>query len=381
MNDINRLGGGAFARTGYETADETGYAPGDATLQKARQNPVQVLEEMDPSTPPTITPGAGGTGSGHSLVTNANGAPQIEGVAIGFSAEDMAAALAALQSKTMDAQIATAKEGIKTNKKKLEDQNQRALDKIQDWIKKCQKESAKAKGSRILGWFKRAFTALAAVFAVAAAGIATVASGGAATPVLALALLALTASIVDIVSAVQKERGGKGLDHVLKFLDPGSLIGQGFGKLAKAFGADEKQEAIVAAVFGAVATIAIAIACVAITGGADVTNATQKLILSGARIGQAITGIADGATQITKGSVDFAAAFDRKAADMALADKKSIDAIIAQLQKHMEDEREDLKKVLTALMDNANIVSQIINAAGQTRSQLSANLSAGKALA
>src|SRR5690606_23539331 len=115
-----------------------------------------------------------------------NGAPAIDGVNLNFSAEDLAAMLVALQSKTQEAQLKTAKEGITTNAKKMEDQNQQALTKIKDAAKKMEEASAKQKAGGILGWFKKIFTAVAAAFAVVAAAIATVATGGAAAPLLAL---------------------------------------------------------------------------------------------------------------------------------------------------------------------------------------------------
>lgn len=380
MNDINRVGGGSsFANfvPGNASADAA------ANLQQSKLDPAQVLQEISnlaATLQASQATGSNGVGSGGNSITNANGAPQIDGVSLNFSAEDMAAALVALQSKTQEAQANTAKQGIETSKKKLEDQNQRAMDKIKDWIKKCEEQSAKEKAGGILGWFKRIFTAIAAAFAVVAAAIATAATGGAAAPVLALAVLALASSVVDIASGIDKARGGKGFDHVLQYMDPGSLIGKGFGELAKACGASDEQAAIVSATFAAVATIAIAVACVVITGGASVSDATQKFILAGARVGQAVAGIADGATQIAKGGVDIAVAADQKSADLIQADKKGIDAAIAKLQKQMEEGREDLKKVLDEMMEGMNIVSQMINAAGQSRAQLSANLASSKSL-
>ena len=44
----------------------------------------------------------------------------------------------------------------------------------------------------------------------------------------------------------------------------------------------------------------------------------------------------------------------------------------------MEDDREDVKKVLNEMMEGMNIVSQMIASAGQSRAQLTANLSSGK---
>jgi len=383
MNDISRIGGGA-SFTPPSALPEGLEKEIAAQLEQAKADPAQTIKnlaDMAQLLKLTQTTGTGGTGSGGNTITNGNGAPAIDGVTMNFSAEDMAAVLVALQGKTQDAQLATAKEGIKTNQKKLEDQNQRAMDKIKEWAKKCEEASAKEKAGGVLGWFKKIFTAVAAAFAVVAAAVATAATGGAAAPLLALAVLGLASSVVDIASAIDKEMGGKGFDHVTQWMDPASLIGKGFGELAKAMGADEQQVAIVSATFAVVATIAIMAASVVLTGGASAASELSnlsKMLLTAARVGQAVAGVASGATQAAKGGVDIAVAVDQNKADLLQADKKKIDAIIAKLQKQMEDDREDVKKVLNEMMEGMNIVSQMIASAGQSRAQLTANLSSGK---
>ncbi|MBB6562912.1 hypothetical protein HNP48_005629 [Acidovorax soli] len=343
-------------------------------LQQANLDTTQALKELTKLASVLQTSQPGSTSGGNSI-TNANGAPQIDGVTMNFSAEDMAAALLVLQGKTQEAQLSTAKEGITTNKKKMEEKNKQAMDKINDWIKKCEDAASKQKAGGILGWFQKIFTAVAAVFAVVAAAVATAATGGAAAPLLALAVLGLATSIVSIASEIDKANGGKGFDDVAGWMDPASLIGKGFGELAKAFGADEQQAAIVSATFAVVATIAIMAASIALTGGASAMSDMQKLVLTAARIGQAVAGIAGGVTQAAKGGVDIAVAYDEKQASLIQADKKGIDAVLAKMQKQMEEDREEIKKVMDQMMEGMNIVSQMINSAGESRAQISANLS------
>jgi hypothetical protein len=389
MNDISRVSGGntpypiAPAADGGTGAGAGAGADVTAHLTLSRLDPTQTVAQLTDLTAllkANLPTGSSITGGGNSI-TNGNGAPSIDGVTMNFSAEDMAAMLVALQGKTQDAQLATAKEGIKTNQKKLEDQNQRAMEKIKEWAQKCEEASAKEKTSGILGWFKKIFTVVAAAFAVVAAGIATAATGGAAAPLLALAVLGLASSIVDIASAIDKEMGGEGFDHVLQWMDPATLIGKGFGELAKAMGADEDQVAIVTATFAVVGTIALMAASVWLTGGASITkdlSSLSKTILTASRIGQAVAGVGTGATQAAKGGVDIAVAKDQNQADLLQVDKKNIDAVIAKLQKQMEDDREDVKKVLNEMMEGMNIVSQMINSASQSRAQLTANLNSNK---
>ena len=375
MNDITRVAGGPAAFTPFQPSDLSAEVA--SRMQQARLDPTQSLKELADlaGTIKTLNP-QGSTG-GNSIV-NGNGAPQLDGVTVNFSAEDMAATLLVLQGKTQEAQLSTAKEGINTNKKKLEDQNQRATDKINDWIKKCEEASAKEKAGGVLNWFKKIAGAIAAAFAVVAAVVATVATGGAAAPLLALAVLALASSAVDIASEVDKANGGKGFDHVTQWMDPGSIIGKGMGELAKAFGANDEQAAIVSATFAVVATIAIMAASIALTGGASAVSDVQKMILTAARVGQAVAGVVAGATTAAKGGVDIAVAHDQRDATLIQADKKKIDAILAKLQKQMDEDRDEIKKVLDQMMEGMNIVSKMINSAGESRAQISSNLS-GKA--
>ncbi len=72
--------------------------------------------------------------------------------------------------------------------------------------------------------------------------------------------------------------------------------------------------------------------------------------------------------------MNVAIAHDKRDAEVIQADKKKIDAIIAKLQQQMEENREELKKVMDEMMEGMNIVTQMINAAGQSRAQISSNL-------
>ncbi|WP_298208972.1 type III secretion system translocon subunit SctE [Acidovorax sp.] len=374
MNDLNRVSGGPalpLSQPGNLSADVADR------LQQARLDPAQTLQEIATLAGTLKTLNAPAS-SGGNTITNANGAPQLDGVTVNFSAEDMAAMLLVLQSKTQEAQLSTAKEGLNTNKKKLEDQNQRSMDKINDWIKKCEDQSAKEKANSILNWFQKIFTAIAAAFAVVAAAVATVSTGGLAAPLLALAVLSLASSVVSIASEVDKANGGEGFDHVSEWMDPGTLIGKGVGELAKAVGADDQTAAILSAVYAVAATIAIMAVSVMLTGGASASSQIgqmQKTILTAARVGQAVAGVVGGATQVAKGGVDIAIAHDQRDATLIQADKKKIDAIIAKLQKQMEEDREEIKKVLDEMMEGMNIVSKMINSAGESRAQISSNLS------
>lgn len=155
------------------------------------------------------------------------------------------------------------------------------------------------------------------------------------------------------------------------------MVGKGVGELAKLFGADEQQAAIVSAVFAVATTIAITAASVVLSGGATAASEIgkiAKLALDIGRAGQAIAGVATGLTQAAQGGVGIATAVNVRDASLAQADKKKIDALITMLQQQMEENREEIKKVMDEMMEGMNIVSQMINSAGQSRAQITSNL-------
>lgn len=374
MNDFSRVSNSGSQA--YSGLTQTGAM--DALISKGLTNTIANFQQP----PPTLT--HGNSSSNDSLITNANGAPQLGAITLNFSPEDLAAALSVLQGKTQDAQMATAKEGLNTNSKKIEDQKQRNLDKIKEWTDKCKSADAKAKAGGILGWFKKIFTVVAAVFAVAAATIVTGVSAGAGAALLALAVLGLASAVTGLASDIAKATGHKGFDHVLQWMDPAALFGKGMSELAKAFGANETQAAIVATTFAIAGTIAILIASVALSGGSNVSSsieklsqATQKMVglaLNVSRVGQSVAGVAGGVTDVAQGSVNIVVAQDRRDASNIQADKKNIDAVIAKLQQQMEGDREDIKKVMDEIMEGMNIVSQMITSAHENRSQISARM-------
>ena len=372
MNDIARVASSpSFSPQGFENIN----ADLAAQLQQQIQtDPKKVLQEIT-DLAGTLQTGMGQ--SGGNRITNANGAPQIDGVSLNFSPEDMAAALLVLQGKTQEAQLQTAKEGIKTNAQKQEAQNAKAMEKIKEWIKNSEDAAAKQKVNGVLGWFKKIFAVVASVFAVAAAAVATYATGGAAAPILALAMLSLASSTVSLASEISKACGGPDFDFVAEWMDPATMVGKGVGELAKLFGADEQQAAIVSAVFAVATTIAITAASVVLSGGATAASEIgkiAKLALDIGRAGQAIAGVATGLTQAAQGGVGIATAVNVRDASLAQADKKKIDALITMLQQQMEENREEIKKVMDEMMEGMNIVSQMINSAGQSRAQITSNL-------
>jgi len=379
MNDVSRASAGSVLPFGV--VGQNG-AVADTAAPKVGATP-RIIES-----PPPQSLDASKVRNNASLVSNPNGAPVIGGVTVSFSPEDLAATLLTLQGKTQDSEIATAREGLNTSGKKLEDQKQRSLDKIKEWTEKCKSAEAKAKVGGILGWFKKIAMVVAAAFSVAVAAIATVATGGAAAPLLALAVMGLASAVTGLASDIAKATGHKGFDHVLQWMDPGSLVGKGMAELAKKLGADESQAAIVSTVFSVATTVGIVIASVVLSGGSNIGSVVDKFAktlsstmktlvnttMALSKVAQPVAGVVGGLTDVAQGGINISVAHDRRGASDAQADKKGIDAIIARLQHQLEEGREDVKKVLEAIMEGMTLVSQMINASNQNRTQINANL-------
>lgn len=350
---------------------------------------------------------------GPSGVSNSNGAPSIGNVTINFSPEDMAAALLVLQGKTQDAQLRTAREGLESSRLKMQDQNEKALAKINDWIKSCESAGAKDKAGGVMGWVSKIAGFVGALMATVVAGVATVASGGAAAPLLALSIMGLVGATMGLASHISQECGGPplelsslmtkvatavltaagvpedkvdaaartlagalGLVSGAALIDP-ALLGELAGGITQLGAGDAMTNAIMTGVFTAVATIALSIVMVVATGGAaagDAVNGIAKTVGTAAKIGQAVAGITAGATAVARGGVQIAKAHDERDAALAQADKKLIDGVIAKLQQRMEEDREQMKKVIDEIMQGVNLVSQMINSAGDSRTQIAAHL-------
>lgn len=358
-------------------------------------------------------------------ITNAAGAPTIDGVSINFSPEDLAAALQILQGKTQDAQMRTAKEGLQVSELQQRQMHDKAMAKIDDWIKKSEAAASKQKALGILGWVAKI---AAFVGALVGAVAATVATGGAASPLLAVAIIGLVGATISLASGISQEKGGPALEisalvpklcslilakmgvpedkleaaskllagAMLMLVCPGTalvdpaIVGNMFGGIA-GLSTDNKETAMWVTMAFTIATgVAGAIVCGKLaTVGGDIAQASGKLaqkiteMLSQSMISTLRTGTTyaeiglqgfQACTTISQAGVGMGLAIDQFDAEKAQVDKKRIDAMVVKLQASMEEDREQLKKVIEEIQQSISVVSQMINAAGESRSQIVANL-------
>lgn len=394
---------GSYPTTGPGDADDVGRKPAaHAKLVESLAPSTTHLGELRnlASAPPA--PG----------VSNSNGAPEIDGVKLDMSPEDMAAALLLLQNKTQQAQLRTATEGIQINKTKLDQKNQEALAKIQEVNKSVQGSQGKEKASGIVGWIGKVFAMIGAVFGVVLAAMANAASGGAAAPLLALAICGVVGATVSLASQISQAAGGPALDlsvvvpklftiileaagvpkekaeSVAKVMsgalavalplalatDP-ELLSGALGGIAELAGGSADQISIVTSVF----TVLTALAAMAAMMGTGVASGRMMselpaVMKSASQITQAGLGVLNGAVGVTHGGLGLVLAADRRTVDDLQADKKAIDAQITRLMAKMSDDQEDVKKALTMIMDSYTAVSQMIQAAGENHAHIASNL-------
>lgn len=366
----------------------------------------------------------------NSLLYTSAGAPQIDGVTVNFSAEDMAAVLTALQSKTQDAQIRTAKEGLEVSKKQRQDQHEKVMNKLNEWIKKCESAEGKSKISKVFGWVSKIASFVASAIATVALVAATGITAGAASPLLALAVMGLVGSTMSLASSISQEFGGPALElsalstlackSVLTALgvpeklaesiakvsssalllaagaatgvgiatlamDP-QLLGNLAGGIAELGGADAMTAMIIGSSFAMAAGVGTALFSMRASGITSVTTDIGKKIMecvqqalksipqSYSKMAQASATVISGAATATSGGLGIAAAKDQYQADSAQADRKKFSALIVQLQAQMQEEQEQIQKLVQELQDSFTVVSQMIAAAGESRVQIASNL-------
>lgn len=348
------------------------------------------------------------SGGGSSTISNANGAPRLDGVQINFSAEDLAATLLVLQGKTQEAQLRTAKEGLQISRDKMKIQHEKAIKKLDECIKKCASAASKSKLGKIFGWVAKVASFVAAAVSLAAL---TAITGGAAAPLMVLAIAAMVGSAISMASSISQELGGPPLElsslttmackaflgavgvpadklesaaklmggALALGLAPGSLlvdnqllsnVATGIAELG---GANQTTCAILSISIGLTVGLATAVVGFVAGGGAGVQKTTDvlKTIADATKAASAIT---EGAFTAASGAMQIGSSFDQHRADMAQVDRQKFSALLVKLQAQMQEDQEQIKKVVQEMQDGYSAVSQMIASAGESRAQISVNL-------
>jgi transloator len=349
-------------------------------------------------------------------VNNANGAPTLADAITDFSGDELALILSKIDTQIKDAQASTAKEGIEHTREQTDTANKEMLKKLAEAIEKQKEAAEKAKSEKVWGWIGKIAAFIGAVVAVVVAAVATVASGGAAAPLLALAVIGFVAATVDLANQINQEihpdaepftlgsligdaiidamdkagiegkgrAAASGLAAGLGFLlmQP-DLAGQMAGDAALADGKSQEfaDQVKMGVMFAAVATTIIAMIAVTIASGgsssANLASGTLKNVMKAAQYVGVVTSLVQGTAAVGQGATNISIAVDEKAAALARAAAKEMDAVILMLQQQAEEQTERLRDIITALQEGSQMFTQMVANASDQRANTVRNMVQG----
>ncbi len=346
-----------------------------------------------------------GNGAG---VIKADGAPVLERSTMPLTEDDFAAFLRVWTGKNQDAQLATAKQGVKTSQIKKEQVSEAQMKKLEEWIEKCNEAKNQSLASKIFGWIGKIVATIAAAVFVAVAAGATGLTGGLSSPLMAVAVMALVGASISLADQISKECGGPeisisnlvvtmvgktleamGVDAdtaerigkiaagamailmpAVLVVDP-SLLGTLATGIAELAGADANTVALAGMIVGMATALTVGIVSGVVTGGASSANTIVKVATT---ITGATSAIVQGSLSVAKGANDLKVAGLDRDAQHARAESEKMAAVAVKLQAEMEDGMEQMKKIIQAIDDAMQQVSQTINGMFDSKAQITANL-------
>ena len=355
----------------------------------------------------------GASGQKGDGVKNALGAPNLAAPMSGLSADDLVALLQDMQSKSQDQQLQTAKGSLEKSRIDAQKNNEAQQKKLQEWIKKCEKEAKSGLIGKIFGWIGKIAAVIAAAIAVVASVAASPFTGGASLALTALAVVGLVAATMSLADQISQAAGGPeiSLSNMMTKMVGGLLAAMGVPKekaeqvgramagalavmmpaallvepkllgtmvqgIAQLSGADPKTTMALTMAFSMAAAITVGIATAVVSGNAaklvnTLTDQTMKMVNT---VVQGVGAAISGATQIGQGAANIAKGVYAEQGEKALAGKKELEAFLAKINQNMEDQREELRKLIQQLEEGVQSVSQMISASADSMSQITSNL-------
>jgi transloator len=366
----------------------------DQSLKTWLEGIQKVLSELNtqPSggTPPPGSP------------TNANGAPVLSQPEIALTTDELALILGELNNLIGEEQLKTLKEGIQADLQKKQLQHAAAIKKLEEAFEKYQEQAEKEKANKVLNWFTKVFAFVAAVVSVVAAAVATVATGGAAAPLLALAVMGLVASSIDLANAILVEMGKDPISL-------GNLLMEGLSKMFVAFGMneedakkaagavmiamvvvapsmvfiapdmlteafkavgmDEKSAMIAGLVITMAIQLTIGIAMMVATGGSSAAGTIANMATKVGQIVQATAAVVNGSLNIAQGALSIEIAGIKKEIENLYSDKLDLQKLLKALEAAMEAQQDAIKDILTMLDQSMQQMSEMIGQSAQSMHQ------------
>jgi len=327
------------------------------------------------------------------------GVPTISQPAI--SMDDAALMIGELQSKLMDMLSQQQTGEIKSNQIDMKKKNAQQMEKVQKWLNDLQEAANKSKTAGIFGWIKSIFTAVASVVAAVLAVAASPFTGGASLIVAAIAIGAAIQSVGNLVIKGLEELGVKVPEGVKTFINNVFSVGGWIAGIAKLAGASEETQAwiqmgvdlLVGLVTGVAAWRAVSATASKLASAAEEVaelgvNALKEATKSAAKetskvslgaqkwtVGvDATTNTGNFVAGATEGGLRIAAASAERDASNALADKMAIMAQIQKLGMLMEQNIDDLKKIVDQMQSVFKIVAEMVGSEADMKSQVNAAL-------
>ena len=345
---------------------------------------------------------------------DANGAPLLASPISNLSADDLIELLQSIRSKSQDKQMETARVGLEGSKIQAETNRKLQGEKIQAAAKKQAQQNKSSLAQKIFGWIGKIFAAVAAAVAMVVAAVATPFSGGAAAALVALAAVGLVAACMSIADQISKECGGpeislsnmmnkmvggmlkgfgvpeekatqiaKAVSGTLAIVMPAALLvepklmGNVVQGIAQLSGANEALVDKLTMGFTMAATLGIAIGTAVVSIGAmaklpaDLANTAMKLA---GNILQAASKGVEGLSSVGSGVAGIIRGVAERDLGHLNADRKALDAMLAKINQQMEDQREDLRKLIQQIEEGAQAVSQMMQSSADSMSQITSNL-------
>ena len=343
--------------------------------------------------------GAGGDG-----VFNANGAPAL-GFVKSFSMNDMVDLLRVMQSKNQEVQSQTAKEGIQNDLTKRSRTAPRRTRRSKSGSRSARKPSIRARSARSSAGSARSSPS----WPRRCSWSWPPADRGPGSPMIALATLALIGSSMALADQISRECGGPeisltnmvttmvaktleacGVDAetaerigkiaagavaimfpVVLVVDPSMLGAMALG-IAELAGADANQAALAAMIVTIATALTVGIVSGVLTGGASTAGTAAKIATT---IIGASSAIIQGSMGIAKGANDLKVADLQHDAEYARAEQQKLQAICLELQNRLEQGMEELKKIMEAMDEAVQLVSQMLKDGADSMVQVAANIS------
>jgi hypothetical protein len=291
--------------------------------------------------------------------------------------DDAALMIGELQSKLMDMLSQQQTGEIKSNQIDMKKKNAQQMEKVQKWLNDLQEAANKSKSAGIWGWVKNIFTAVASVVAAVLAVAASPFTGGASFIVAAIAIGAAIQSVGNLVIQGLEELGVEVPDWIKITINNAFSVGGWVAGIAKIFHASEELQGwlqmgvdlLVGIVTGVAAWRAVsAAASKGVEMVSRLSTGTQKMVV-GFDATEKTVSFAAGATEA---GLRMSAASSQRDADNALADKMAIMAQIQKLGMVMEQNIDDLKKIVDQMQSVFKIVADMVSGEADMKSQVNA---------